>query len=92
MQNHLDHVFLMSLIYMTPLVGSQGIIVNAHHFYSRLGIIFDIFVKQLMLPTIYLANPQDISQTIDYGHCQHDGEEVCGVGVVVGASTWTLSS
>ena len=40
---------------MTPLVRNQGIIVNAIHFYSRLGIIFDIFVKKLMLPMIYLA-------------------------------------
>ena len=31
----LDHVFLVSLIYMTPLVGNQGIIVNVQHFYSR---------------------------------------------------------
>jgi hypothetical protein len=32
------------------------------------------------------------SQTIDQGCCQHVVEEVCGVGVVVGVSTWTLSS
>ena len=42
---------------MTPLVRNQGIIVNVHHFYSSRCIIFDIFVKQLMLPTIYLVNP-----------------------------------
>ena len=31
-------------------------------------------------------------QTIDQGHCQHVVEEVHGVGVVVGVSTWKLSS
>jgi hypothetical protein len=45
-----------------------------------------------MLPTIYLANPPKISQTITQGGCQHDGEEVCGATVVVGVSAWTLSS
>jgi len=77
---------------MTPLVGNQGIIVNVHHFYSRCSIIFDIFVEQLMLTKLYLANPPEISRTITHGHCQHDGEEVCGVTVVVGASTRTISS
>ena len=45
-----------------------------------------------MLPTIYLTNPPKILQTITQGHCQHDGEEICGVTVVVGVSAWTLSS
>ena len=45
-----------------------------------------------MLPTIYLANPPKILQTITQGHWQHDGKEVCGVMVVAGASTWILSS
>jgi GT2 family glycosyltransferase len=31
-------------------------------------------------------------QTIDLGRCQHVVEDVCGVGAVVGVSTWTLSS
>ncbi len=31
-------------------------------------------------------------QTNDQARCQHVVEEVCGVGVVVGVSTWTLSS
>ena len=75
---------------MTPLVRNQGIIVIACHFYSRLGTIFDIFVKQLILPTIYLANHSEILRTINQGRHQHIGEEVCGVTVVVGESTWTL--
>jgi hypothetical protein len=60
---------------MTPLVGNQGVIVNAHHFYSGLCIIFDIFVEQLMLPVMYLTNHCEISQTIDHGHCQHAKEQ-----------------
>ena len=76
---------------MTPLVGNQGVIVNAGHFYSRCSIIFNIFVKKLMLLLLYLANPPKILQTITHGRCQHDEEEVCGVTVVVGASTRTLS-
>ena len=77
---------------MTPLVGNQGIIVNPRYFYSRRCNIFDIFVEQIMLLTIYLSNPRDILRTIDHVHCQHIVEEVCGVKVVVGASKWTLSS
>ncbi len=47
--------------YMTPLVGNQSIIINAHHFYSRLvTIIFDNFVQQLMFLTIYLANHSEL--------------------------------
>ena len=42
---------------MTPLVRNRGIIVNAQNFYSSRCIMFDIVVEQLMLPTIYLANP-----------------------------------
>jgi hypothetical protein len=41
---------------MTPLVGNQGIIVKTRHFYGSRVVIFDIFVEQLKLPTIYLAN------------------------------------
>ncbi len=52
----------------------------------------DIFVEPIMLLVIYLANPRDISRTITHGHCQHIVEEVCGVAMVVGVSTWTLSS
>ena len=65
MHIHLDHVFLVSLIYYDTLVRNQGIIVNALHFYSRLCIIFDIFVKQLMSPTIYLGNHCKILWTIN---------------------------
>jgi hypothetical protein len=45
-----------------------------------------------MLPTMYLANPHEILQTITQGRHQHIVEEVYGVMVVVGGSTWTLSS
>jgi len=54
--------------------------------------IFDIFVEPIMLLVKYLANPRDISRTITHRRCQHIVEEVCGVAMVVGASTWTLSS
>ncbi len=40
---------------MTPLVGNQGVIVNARHLYGKCSIIFDIFVKKLMLLMLYLA-------------------------------------
>ncbi len=45
----------IGVIYSQPRV-----IVNARHFYSRCSIIVDIFVKQLMLPKLYLANPPEI--------------------------------
>jgi hypothetical protein len=77
---------------MTPLVENRGLIVNLHHFYSSRCNMINIFVQQIMLLTIYLANPLDISQTFDHRHCQHIVEEVCGIKVVVGACTWTLSS
>ena len=77
---------------MTPLVGNRGVIVNLHHFYSIKCNMFNIFVQQIMLLTIYLANPQNILQTVDHGHHQHIVEEVCGVMVVFGATTWKLSS
>ena len=80
---------------MTPLVGTRGVIVNftiltvvvvganVWHFCSANNATDNIS---------YLTNPQDILQTVDHGHCQHIVEEVCGVTVVVGGSTWTLSS
>ena len=40
---------------MTPLVGNRGVIVNQHHFYSRMRNMFGIFVQQIMLLTIYLT-------------------------------------
>ena len=75
-----------------PLVENRDVIVNAGHVYSSRRKMFNIFVKQLMLLTIYLANPQYISRTIDNRRCQHIVEEVSGVAMVVGASTWRLSS
>jgi hypothetical protein len=54
-------------------------------------IIFNNFVEQLCYPQ-YILLTHTILQTITQGHCQHDEEKVCGVTVVVGASTWTLSS
>jgi hypothetical protein len=49
--SHLDYVFLVSLIYDT-LGRKPGHIVNTCHFYSRLGIIFDIFVKTYVTDNI----------------------------------------
>ncbi len=49
--------------------------------------LFDIFVEQLMLVKIYLANPQDVLQTIDHRCPEHIVEEVGGMGAVVGVST-----
>jgi hypothetical protein len=42
---------------MTPLVRKRGVTVNAQHFYSSWCYMFDMFVDQLMLLMIYLANP-----------------------------------
>ena len=39
---------------MTPLVGNQGVIFNACHFYSSMCEILDIFVEQIMLRKINL--------------------------------------
>jgi hypothetical protein len=50
---------------MTPLVVNSGVIVNLHHFYRSRRNMFDIFVQQIMLLTIYLANPRDILRTVD---------------------------
>ena len=41
-------------IRMTPLVGNQGVIFNACHFYSSMCKILDIFVEQIMLRKINL--------------------------------------
>ena len=77
---------------MTPLVRNRGVIINLRPFCSSRRNMFDIFFQQIMLLTIYLANPQDKLQTVDNGCHQHIPEEVSGVMVVVGASTWMLSS
>lgn len=50
--------------------------VNMRHFYNRMCNIFDIFVKQLMLPAMCLANPRDISQNVDCRCCQHANEDM----------------
>jgi hypothetical protein len=68
---------------MTPLVGNQGVIVNVPHVYRSWCNILVIFVKELVLPAIYLADPQDISWTVDHGRFQHIVEVVCGVKVLV---------
>jgi hypothetical protein len=72
---------------MTPLVGNQGIIVNINHVYSSWVYHLQHFCPATMSPTIYLANPPKMLRTITQGRCKHDGEEVCGVTVVAGAST-----
>jgi hypothetical protein len=91
--SRLDHVFaVLWYKYKEPLLGNQSVIVKPRYFYTRRCNIFDIFVKPITLLVIYLANPRDISRTITHGRWQHMVEEVCGVAMVVDASTWTLSS
>ena len=65
---------------MTPLVGNQGVIVNARHFYSSECTLFDIFVKPLLLPALYLPNaPETVRDNSAQGSQQVD-EEVGGWG------------
>ena len=74
---------------MKPLVQNQSVIVNAHHVYSRRCNIFDIFVEQLMLAAMYLANPRDISQTVDHRRCQH-AKKQCASGFTLPNGRWYL--
>ena len=53
--------------------------------------IFGIFVEQLMLPTMYLANPQDVSHTVDHRHCQH-AKEQCASGFLLPISHYLLKN
>ena len=87
MHSRVDHVFaVLCYKYNEPQLGNQSV----RYIYTRRCNIFDIFVNPIMLLVIYLANPRDISRTITHGRCQNIVEEVCGVAMVVDASTWTL--
>ncbi len=72
---------------MTPLVGNQGIIVNACHFYSS-RCLSKLFRDSDIISPTYTKR----SQTINTQGPQHVEGEDCGVGVRVSTSTWTLSS
>jgi hypothetical protein len=92
-RSRLDHVILLSLIYDTP--GREP----GRHCQRTPFLLFTVdvvssstFLRATYVTEVISRQPTGISRTITHGHCQHDGEEVCGVTVVVGASTRTISS
>ena len=59
---------------------------------TRAVVTFDIFVKTFYILDIILPTHTKRSQTVNTQGPQHVVEEDCVVGVVIGMSTWTLSS
>ena len=75
------------MIYDTP--GQKpGASLSTHAISTVAGVLYLTFLLSNLCYSQYISPTHEkYCKTVNHVSCQHDGEEVCGVGVVVSAST-----